>query len=822
MLGANQAGSVWTRAWSAGVRRPLTVAACAAILLFTTLALASAPSASADSGSFTSYSSTQKIPVPPASAFAGQGGCDGWALAVGTNQVFNVFHHLSTLTVACHNQTDASACWDPRHITDGSGNEFATEGQPGLHLDAATGKLYVFAVRTSDQTGGVVCIDTTTAASNTNPFCGFTALTAVGDAPLQNGYAGIANPSLIGSHWYAFNYVGGAAPTGTQDKLLCFDVSTAGPCSGQPFSVTIGSGAVATDGYPEPAQAAIGKDVIIPINVGGADELACFDDTSQANCAGSWPATLASSNYVSQHGAPFPLMDGTGAILGVCLPNSGVSCFTLGGDSTPTPANLASTIGGGTSPWSGPAIVLGPRVYIPDGNTENVDCFDYNTGANCANFPKHLDNLDLLYTVNPDPQRPTCIWVNADNGAAQIQNFDAYTGSTCGKGDVRVLASQFVVPQAACTPNNYDALQVVSPTPDTYTSGTITFNDGDGNPIPGAADRPLDATGATSLTGLNLNTPTGLPQFVIALSGETGDPGQIEVKLDWTATYDPSCVGPGTTASPPPAPPAPPASGGSSAAAPTLSGAPSISGTPLPGSTLTCQPGSWTGSPTGFTYGWNRNGNPIAGATGATYVVQIADEAATITCTVVARNATGSSKPANSPGVVIGYPAAMGCPKPTGSLAGTTVGVFPLGGTQDGERKINNRFNRTQNGFDNFCLYAGWGIRVGYPSTHLLAKLSTAARSRYAGKAVLALTANPYYALNGVKPGTKLATVAKKLHVAKPFHVGVNFWYFLPGKNATGVLKVRGGIIQEVGLANVALTRTRAQQRTFIRSFTNS
>ena len=80
----------------------------------------------------------------------------------------------------------------------------------------------------------------------------------------------------------------------------------------------------------------------------------------------------------------------------------------------------------------------------------------------------------------------------------------------------------------------------------------MTFNDGDGNPIPGAADRPLDGTGTVSLAGLNLNTPTGLPEFILALQGESGSPGQVVVKLTWTATYDPSCIGPGATATPPP------------------------------------------------------------------------------------------------------------------------------------------------------------------------------------------------------------------------------------------------------------------------------
>ena len=80
-------------------------------------------------------------------------------------------------------------------------------------------------------------------------------------------------------------------------------------------------------------------------------------------------------------------------------------------------------------------------------------------------------------------------------------------------------------------------------------------------------------------------------------------------------------------------------------------------------------------------------------------------------------------------------------------------------------------------------------------------------------------TANPFYALRRVKPGTELSKVGKRLHVAKPFHVGVNYWYFIAAGPARGVLKVRGGVIQEIGLASKALTMTRAEQRRFIRSF---
>ncbi len=216
-------------------------------------------------------------------------------------------------------------------------------------------------------------------------------------------------------------------------------------------------------------------------------------------------------------------------------------CYSLNGAAATTPAGMAGVITA-TSGWNGPAFVLGPRVYIPDGNSAQVDCFDYSIGASCTNFPKPLANLGLLYTVNPDPQRPTCIWVNSDDGTDQIQNFDAYTGGACGQGPIRVLASSLVVPTQLCIPTAYTSLQVLSPSPGSYTSGEVSFQDGDGNPIAGTPIETLDATGTVSLTGLNLNTAQGLPQFLITLNGASSTPTSVEVQLTWTGVSDPSCV----------------------------------------------------------------------------------------------------------------------------------------------------------------------------------------------------------------------------------------------------------------------------------------
>lgn len=519
-----------------------------ATMLSTITAVALMPSPSFAAATAT-YSATQTIPVPPASSFAGQGGGDGWALAVGATQVFNVFHHSSSLTVACHEQADASPCWAPETITDTAGNGFATSGHAGLRLDLATGKLYVFGTRTSDSTGGVVCIDTTLAPTNTNPFCGFTALTAVGEAPWTSGLSAISAPALVGEKWYAFNYVQGAEATGTQNKLLCFDLSTHAACASQPYTLAFAAGTNGDTSYPPPGVAAIGSVIVVPVTVGGSQQLACFDTATGGTCSGSWPVAL--SGYNSQYGTSFPLLSPTGAIIGVCLPTGTDPCFSLAGASVPTPAGMMAAIPS-TSGWNGASMVLGPRVYVPNGNGSQVDCYDASTAASCVNFPKTLSNLSLLYTVNADPQRPTCIWVNADTGGSQIQNFDAYTGGQCGEGSIRVLGSSFVVPTQLCQPATYTSLQILSPAPGTYTSGVVSFQDNDANPIPGIPDATVDNTGSVDLTGLNLSTNLGLPQFVITLTGGSSTPAAVTVKLTWTGTDDPSCVGPGVTVSVPP------------------------------------------------------------------------------------------------------------------------------------------------------------------------------------------------------------------------------------------------------------------------------
>jgi hypothetical protein len=516
---------------------------------FVVYAISAALAASASAAILTSYTQTQTLPVPPASAFAGSGGGDGWAVALTPAAVYNVFHHNSVTTVACHNQTDASPCWSPITVVDGSGHNFASGGLPALWIDQAAQKLYVYGTR-DDGTGGVICFDTVKAAASANPFCGFTPLTGVGEAQLA-GLSLISNAMMVGTRWYAFNYVNGVGSAGAQNKLLCFDTATLAACAGQPFTVAFGAGNVSVGTFPSPATAAFGTQIVIPIvTTGGSEQLACFDTSTSGACAGAWPISIT-PGYASVNGAAFPVLSGAGAITGFCLPSGSEPCYTLAGASLATPAGMPAAMPP-TTPWNGPAVVIGPRIYLANGNSDQVFCYDYSTSAACPSFPKSTPGASYIYTVNPDPQRPTCIWINGDNGAAQIQNFDAFSGAGCGAGGIRVLAASFVVPDPVCTPSTYEKLQVIAPAPGTYTSGLVTFTAGNGAAIPGVPPLPLDGTGSVSLVGLSLNTATGLPQFLIELTGG-GAASAVTVKLDWTGVENPICLG----AAPPPPPTGP-------------------------------------------------------------------------------------------------------------------------------------------------------------------------------------------------------------------------------------------------------------------------
>jgi hypothetical protein len=254
-------------------------------------------------------------------------------------------------------------------------------------------------------------------------------------------------------------------------------------------------------------------------------------------------------------------------------------------------------------------------------------------------------------------------------------------------------------------------------------------------------------------------------------------------------------------------------------ALPASTAPPSIAGEPSAGHTLSCSAGSWTSNPTADIYQWYRDGTPIAGATSSHYTVQKIDEGNALTCAVAAVNTAGAAAPVVSPAVAVPVPFVRRCPGATGRLHGTALGPVKLGDTKaQAHRAFTHSSTRGRQYQDFFCL-TPIGIRVGYASPAALSSLPKNERSKLAARVIWISTSSAFYAIDGIRPGATLAAAAKALTLTKVFPIGLNDWYLAPAGAATAVLKVRYGIVEEIGIGDRTLTRGRTAERAFLHSF---
>jgi Calx-beta domain len=245
---------------------------------------------------------------------------------------------------------------------------------------------------------------------------------------------------------------------------------------------------------------------------------------------------------------------------------------------------------------------------------------------------------------------------------------------------------------------------------------------------------------------------------------------------------------------------------------------PQLSGTAAAGNALTCSTGTWANTPTAYSYQWSRNGTPLVGATGSNYQVQTLDEGTTLTCTVTASNSAGQAS-ATSAGSTVQVPFVPRCPRASGSLAGRRLGLVRLGMTRrQAHAAYRHSSNRGRRYEDFFCL-TPIGVRVGYGSPALVTRLARGDRARFKGRVVWISTSNPYYGIDGVRPGATLASARTRLKHGNLLHIGFNHWYLAPAGASTAVLKVRRGIVQEIGIADTRLTRNREAELQFMTSF---
>jgi hypothetical protein len=103
---------------------------------------------------------------------------------------------------------------------------------------------------------------------------------------------------------------------------------------------------------------------------------------------------------------------------------------------------------------------------------------------------------------------------------------------------------------------------------------------------------------------------------------------------------------------------------------------------------------------------------------------------------------------------------------------------------------------------DVFCLAHG-AIRVGYVR----------------GKAVLALTANRHYRLEGVRAGASAASAAPRLRAGRSIRVRGASWYLVGSGRSRGLVEVGHGRVVQIGIADGRRAATRARAAKLLRTF---
>jgi CSLREA domain-containing protein len=144
------------------------------------------------------------------------------------------------------------------------------------------------------------------------------------------------------------------------------------------------------------------------------------------------------------------------------------------------------------------------------------------------------------------------------------------------------------------------------------------------------------------------------------------------------------------------------------------------------------------------------------------------------------------------------------CNVATGSLTPSRLGPILLGTSRTQVRATLRRYlTRTRAEMDFLCLAHGSGIRVGYMG----------------GRTALALTANPHYHAGSVHPGSTLGAALRTLPIWTHFVIGRNTWYLARAGATSYVLKVRNGMVQEIGAAMITPGSDPGRAQQFMSSF---
>lgn len=516
-----------------------------------------------DSNKF--QNSTTATLLANATDFQGGAGGDGFNLTFVGDRVYNVFHHGTSIKLDCHLKASGSACYGaPKEFTG-----YSTPNSSHAWANSDGTKLFVPSMRSSDNAMGLACISLATRINPVLCQVPFIALSTTNN--LQN-FAGAAQ---VGEKLYIANPYNW--------KLFCFDMAAASGAGAECATSTNNNseGYVYTQGgwvmeasnfITAPNYTVYGR----TINIGGKifwsskTKLGCFDPVTGTNCGGNSPVSIGASTATvatlywqndPMQFPMFPVYDSAATLLGACYISS-QQCFT------PTGAVTTGILPTALSDWlkthpipnwvasdSGELGLYDNKIYFPVGPsssaTNNVYCFDYDTGAACAGFVGTGLGYEI-YSIQADPdvRQPNCMWTNGNQG--KITTFNATTGAKgCANASSTVrFTSNKLAPRLSCNDADHiSAWGIVQ----FYSPGIsasvlrVTVNDASGSPITGfndvqiTVDQNSDVRGTLDLSSIPTSTrPTILVTATITVAGSILS--DITATVGYTSSDPQMCV----------------------------------------------------------------------------------------------------------------------------------------------------------------------------------------------------------------------------------------------------------------------------------------
>ncbi len=157
------------------------------------------------------------------------------------------------------------------------------------------------------------------------------------------------------------------------------------------------------------------------------------------------------------------------------------------------------------------------------------------------------------------------------------------------------------------------------------------------------------------------------------------------------------------------------------------------------------------------------------------------------------------------------------CLDARGGAPGRRLGQALLGRTRARQRRaLRGKRLRARGGIDRYCVAGGGSTRIGYPTRRLNSTIRRWLRRRVRARAILILTSSGRFSINGIRRGTSVRVLRRKLRRERRLRVGRSTWYFAPGSRARLIYKTRRGRVLEVGKADARLTRSQAARRRFL------